>query len=84
MDGLTFSLLDFDVFTDFVSRADSVPATIQTTIIAKAIKLITEKPCNLTLKYSRFARGAMLNEVLVNNGQLELNDSSYGRFPFRD
>ena len=84
MDSHTFSLLDFDVFTDFVSRADSVPATIQTTIIAKAIKLITENPCNLTLKYPRFARGAMLNEVLVNNGQLELNDSSYGRFPFRD
>ena len=66
MDGLTFSLLDFDVLNAFVSRADFVPATIQTTIIAKAIKLITEKPCNLTLKCSRFARGAMLNEVLVN------------------
>lgn len=66
MDSLTFSLLDFEVFTAFVSRADSVSSTKQTTIIAKAIKLITEKPCNLTLKYSRFAQGAMLNEVLVN------------------
>lgn len=64
----TFSLLDFELFSPFISRADSVLSTKHATcntIIAKAIKVIVEKPCNLN-NHSRFARGAMLNEVLVN------------------
>lgn len=76
---LTFSLLDFAAF---VSRADSAPSTKQTTIMAKAIKLITEKPCNLTLKYSRFARGAMLNEVLVNKWASRAEWQLVWTFPF--
>lgn len=73
-DSLTFSLLDFELFTAFVSRTDSVSSNKQATIITKVINVIDQSPCNLN-KHSRFVRCPMLNEEPLINGQRLLNDS---------